>query len=118
MASFAHIEYGIVVNVISVADEDCPGSFPDSEATGQAFIASLGLLGEWRQTFPDRSYRKNFAYIDCKYDTERDAFITPQPYQSWVLDEATCQWQAPIPMPTPNNPPFYGWDEDTLSWTE
>ena len=62
-------------------------------------------------------YRKNYAGIGYTYDTERDAFIAPQPYPSWILDEATCRWQAPVPMPTPN-PPFYSWDEATLSWIE
>ena len=59
-------------------------------------------------------YRKNYAGIGYTYDTVRDAFIAPQPFASWVLDEATCQWGAPVPMPAEGGP--WQWDEATLSW--
>jgi len=59
-------------------------------------------------------YRKNYAGIGYTYDTARDAFIAPQPYASWVLDEATCRWGAPVPMPSEGGP--WAWDEDTESW--
>jgi len=58
--------------------------------------------------------RKNYAGIGYSYDEARDAFISPQPYPSWVLDEETCQWQAPIPMPTDGL--MYQWVEDDLNW--
>lgn len=61
-------------------------------------------------------FRKNYAGIGYSYDEVRDAFISPKPYPSWTLDEATCQWQAPSPMPSDG--PMYGWDEDALAWTE
>ena len=60
------------------------------------------------------SYRKNYAGIGYTYDTARDAFIAPKPYASWVLDEATCWWGAPVPMPSEGGP--WRWDEATLSW--
>lgn len=60
--------------------------------------------------------RKNFAGIGFTYDPNRDAFIPPPPYPSWVLDEETCQWEAPIPYPTDGA--SYLWDEDTTSWAE
>ena len=59
-------------------------------------------------------YRKNYAGIGFTYDTARDAFIAPQPYASWVLDEATCRWGAPVPMPSEGGP--WAWDEGTESW--
>ena len=59
-------------------------------------------------------YRKNYAGIGYTYDTVRDAFIAPKPYESWVLDEATCRWEAPVAMPSAAGP--WAWDEDTESW--
>ena len=58
-------------------------------------------------------YRKNYAGIGFTYDTARDAFISPQPYPSWVLDEATCWWVAPVAMPSEG---LWVWDEATVSW--
>ena len=60
-------------------------------------------------------YRKNYAGIGYAYDAVRDAFIAPQPFASWVLDEATCRWIAPVAMPSAGGP--WMWDEDTESWT-
>ena len=61
-------------------------------------------------------FRKNYAGIGYAYDTVRDAFIAPQPYASWVLDEATCLWGAPVAMPSTGGP--WRWDEAILSWVE
>lgn len=61
-------------------------------------------------------FRKNYASIGYKYDEEKDAFIPPQPFDSWVLNESTCLWEAPKPRPTDGK--LYLWDEDTLSWIE
>ena len=58
--------------------------------------------------------RKNYAGIGYTYDTARDAFIAPKPFASWVLDEATCRWEAPVAMPSAGGP--WAWDEDTESW--
>lgn len=63
--------------------------------------------------------RKNYAGIGFTYDEERDAFIPPKPFESWLLDEETCQWQAPKPYPS--NPPkgtWYVWDEEVGDWVE
>ena len=60
-------------------------------------------------------YRKNYAGVNYAYDTARDAFIAPKPYSSWVLDEATCLWGAPVPRPATGE---WWWDEATLSWVE
>ena len=77
--------------------------------------------GEFRgQTCKRTSYhgniRKNYAGIGYTYDATRDAFIAPQPYASWTLDEATCLWNAPTPMPKDDK--RYSWDEATTSWVE
>jgi len=61
-------------------------------------------------------YRKNYAGIGYTYDPQRDAFIPPKPFASWLLDETTCLWAAPTPMPTDGK--MYRWDEDTTSWVE
>ena len=60
--------------------------------------------------------RKNFAGIGYQYDTQRDAFIPPKPFPSWKLNEQTCQWQAPVAMPTDEK--SYKWNEETKQWTE
>ena len=60
------------------------------------------------------AYRKNYASIGYLYDKDRDAFIPPKPYASWTLDEASCLWEAPVPMPADEN--AYSWNEETQSW--
>lgn len=60
--------------------------------------------------------RKNYAGIGYTYDSQRDAFIPPKPFDSWVLDEETCLWQAPTPMPEDGG--MYAWDEETQAWVE
>jgi hypothetical protein len=110
MAYFAKLENNIVVDVIVVNNEDCAGGvFPESEAVGQTFIASLNLDGKWLQTSDD--FRKQYAYAGCTYDVNADVFIAPQPFASWSLD-ANNDWQAPEQKPEGD---FY-WDESSLSW--
>jgi hypothetical protein len=60
-------------------------------------------------------FRKNYAGIGYTYDLNRDAFIPPKPFNSWILNESTCNWDAPIPMPTDGQ--RYSWNEETQSWT-
>ena len=67
-----------------------------------------------KRTSYNNNIRKNYAGIGYTYDSARDAFIAPQPCASWVLDEATCRWQAPTPYPSEGGP--WTWDEETLSW--
>jgi len=70
----------------------------------------------------DTPFRKNYAGIGYSYNEIRDAFIPPKPYQSWTLNENTCLWESPIPMPedagTGEPPKQYAWDEITLSWVD
>lgn len=109
MAHFAEIDNNnIVTRVLVVGD--------DQEHRGQEFLANdLKLGGTWIQTSYNGNIRKNFAGIGFTYDQQKDAFIPPSPFPSWVLDETTCTWNAPIPIPQDNQP--YFWNEDTLSWT-
>jgi hypothetical protein len=103
MSHFAKVENGIVTQVI-VAE--------------QAYINS-GVIGDsftWIQTSYNDSFRKNYAAIGFTYDSTRDAFIPPQPYNSWTLNEDTCQWSSPVTMPIDDK--RYEWNEDTLTWDE
>ena len=78
MAHFAKVENGIVQTVIVVSNQDCGGGeFPDSEPIGQAFIASIGLTGEWLQTSYHANFRSKYAGIGDTYDAEADEFVAP-----------------------------------------
>ena len=115
MAHFAKInDNNFVVQIIVVSNADAPDPFPGSEALGQQFIAGLGLGGIWKQTSYNGTFRKNYASIGCVWDEQRDAFIPPQPFPSWVLDEETCNWVAPVPYPDDGEQ--YWWDEGAASW--
>ena len=84
----------------------------------QWFVDNLG--GTWVKTSYNAAtngFRKNYASIGFTYDEDRDAFIAPKPFESWSLNEDTCQWQAPTPMPIADGKD-YVWDEDTLTWVE
>jgi hypothetical protein len=79
MAHFAEVSNGVVQRVIVVSNDDCGGgNFPDSEAVGQAFIASLGLSGEWKQTSYHANFRGVYAGIGFTYDADLDEFVTPE----------------------------------------
>lgn len=119
MAHFAKLdENNIVIDVNVVANSDVRDlPFPDSEVIGVAFL-TLWSNGHsnWKQTSFNENFRKNYAKIGDTYDSVRDAFIAPQPYPSWVLNETTCLWEAPVARPV--NGRLALWDEPTLSWIE
>ena len=78
MAHFARVDNGVVREVIVVSNDDCAGGdFPESEAAGQAFIASIGLSGEWRQTSYNANFRSKYAGIGFTYDAVNDVFVAP-----------------------------------------
>ena len=85
----------------------------EQEHLGIAFCQQL-FGGDWVQTSYNGNIRKNFAGVGYTYDSERDAFIPPQPYDSWALNEDTCLWESPTPYPTDGA--YYTWDESTTSW--
>lgn len=122
MAHFAKVVDGIVSQVI-VAEPEFFDTFVDSSP------------GEWVQTSYNtrggvhynpktgepsadqtKALRKNYAGIGYTYDREKDAFIPPKPFASWVLNVDTCLWEAPVPMPTEGGP--YRWDEATQNWVK
>jgi hypothetical protein len=72
--------------------------------------------GTWLRCAEDGSIRQCFPATGFTYDSQRDAFVPPKPFDSWVLDEATCRWKAPVPMPTDGT--RYTWNEETQSWIE
>jgi len=116
MAHFAQLDdSNIVTQVIVVANNELLVDGVESEEQGIAFCQSL-FGGNWKQTKYSGSIRKNYAGIGYTYDAGRDAFIPPKPYASWALDEVTCQWNAPVPMPTDGK--MYLWDEATISWVQ
>lgn len=117
MAHFAELDGDhIVTRVIVVNNNELLDEFGvEQEMIGRQFCVNL-LGGTWVQTSYNGNIRKNFAGIGYTYDVQRDAFIPPKPYNSWVLNEDTCQWEAPIPYPTDGK--IYSWDEDTTSWIE
>ena len=114
MAHFAQIENNLVTQVIVVDNNDClDDQGIESEAIGTQFCTNL-LGGTWLQTSYNCNIRKNYAGIGYTYDTTRDAFISPQPYNSWTLNEDTCLWDAPVAYPTDDL--MYSWNEPTTSW--
>lgn len=118
MAYFAQLGFdNVVQRVISISNDHAPDPAPsNSEPLGQAFIKdTLGLLGEWRQTSYNGSFRKQYCGPGFRYDADADVFIAPQPFPSWTLD-ANHDWQPPTPLPSEGGP--WSWDEETLSWVE
>lgn len=118
MAHFAKIdEDGTVLEVIATSNQK-PGE-------GYYWLVDT-FGGTWLKTSYNTQagvhrlggtpLRKNFAGVGFTYDEERDAFIPPQPFASWLLDENTCNWNPPTPYPSDGK--FYDWDEESLSWVE
>ena len=113
MSHFARIENGTVTQVI-VAEQDVinSGLFGSPSSWVQTSYNTYG--GEHR--LGGNPLRKNYAGVGYSYDSERDAFIPPKPYNSWTLDEETCLWNPPVAMPTDGK--IYSWNEETLLWDE
>jgi len=115
MAHFAEIGVdNIVLQVIVVHNNELLDSEGvEQESLGAEFCRSL-FGGTWVQTSYNANMRKNFAGKGFTYDSQRDAFIPPQPFPSWTVNEETCLWEAPVPYP--DNGLTYNWNEDTGSW--
>jgi hypothetical protein len=115
MAHFAEIdESGVVTRVLVVSNAEVMQDGVEQEVKGVAFLH--GLLGHdrWKQTSYNNRIRKNFAGIGFRFDAGRDAFIPPQPFPSWTLNESTCRWFPPVEYPTDGK--HYRWDEPSVSW--
>ena len=126
MASFAKIGLNSkVIEVLSIHNnvlKDSNGV--EQEAIGIDFLTKLTGWAIWKQTSYNTiggvhnnggtPFRKNHAGIGYIYDEDRDAFIPPKPFNSWILNESTCNWEAPIAYPTDGK--LYNWDESIKNW--
>ena len=126
MASFAKIGLNSkVIEVLSVHNnvlKDSNGV--EQEVNGIDFLTKLTGYPVWKQTSYNTHggvhsnngtpLRKNFAGIGYTYDEDRDAFIPKKPFNSWILNESTCLWNAPVAKPNDDN--MYSWNESTLTW--
>ena len=121
MAHFAQLDANnVVTQVIVVGNADtADANGVEKEHIGAAFCEKL-FGGTWKQTSYNGSIRKNYAGIGYTYNADIDAFVPPKPYASWILDNDTAQWNAPVAMPedagTGEPPKRYTWDEATTSW--
>lgn len=115
MAHFAKLdENNIVTEVIVVGNKDTSDvNGVEKEYIGAAFCEKL-FGGTWKQTSYNATFRKHYAGIGYTFDATRNAFIPPKPHASWVLNETSCSWEAPVAMPTDGQ--SYLWNEETLSW--
>ena len=113
MAHFAKLGTGNIVEKVIVVSND----IATTEQAGSDFINKLyNTRDVWKQTSYNNNIRKNFAGIGYTYDQTRDAFIPPKPFNSWILNETTCQWEAPITRPTGDL--AYVWNETTKTWDQ
>ena len=121
MAHFCKLGVGNIVERVKVVSND----IATTEQAGIDFLNNLyGTRDVWKQTsyntkggihlLDETPFRKNYAGIGFKYDLSRDAFIPPKPYNSWVLNETTCLWEAPVAHPTDGEK--YIWNEETTTW--
>ncbi len=121
MAHFAEIDSNsLVLRVVVVSNADT--ALADGKETESIGIAHCQKLfgGTWVQTSYNGNFRKNYAGVGSTYDSTRNAFYSPKPFNSWVLNESTCVWEAPVALPSDSGkgdpPKMYKWDEDSTSW--
>ena len=121
MAHFAKLGKGNIIEKVNVVSND----IATSEQAGVDFLNNLyNTRDVWKQTsyntregvhsLGGTPFRKNYAGIGYYYDQTRDAFIPPKPFNSWILNETTCQWEAPVALPDTEN--RYNWNEETQQW--
>ena len=111
MASFAKIGVGNIILTVEVVSND----IATTEQEGVDFLNNLyNTRDVWKQTSYNNNIRKNFAGIGYSYDQTRDAFIAPKPFNSWILNETTCVWEAPVAYPDDDN--SYNWNEINQNW--
>ena len=121
MAHYAKIENGIVVQVMVSEQQDIDLiSNKDNIWIQTSYNTRGGIHYDFNTNEPsenqNKALRKNYAGIGYTYDEVRDAFISPKPFESWVLDENSCCWKSPVNHPNDGN--FYKWNEQTLSWEQ
>jgi hypothetical protein len=108
MAHWAEIDENNIVVRVTVGDNNDP----NGDEGYKWLIDNLG--GRWIKTSYNNNIRKNYAGIGFTYDEIRDAFIPPKPYESWILNENTALWEAPVAYPDDGE--FYNWNEEELTW--
>ena len=106
MAHFAELDENNIVTRVLVTNNAFPNEGYDW------LIENLG--GTWVQTSYNATIRFNYAGVGFSYDSERDAFISPKPYESWLLVEETAQWESPVPYP--DDGLIYSWNEEIIDW--
>jgi len=119
MAHFAKLDENNVVLEVHVVhnNELLDENGQESEQKGIDFLTAWsGGHTHWKQTSYNGNFRKNYAGQEYTYDSERDAFIPPKPYNSWILNDDTCVWESPVTYP--NDGKRYVWDEDSVNWIE
>lgn len=119
MANFAKLdENNVVLGVYVVHNNELlDENGQESEQKGIDFLTVWsGGYSNWKQSSYNKKFRKNHAGIGYTYDPQRDAFIPPKPFESWLLNEETCLWDPPLPFP--NDGSEYDWDEATMSWVK
>ncbi len=117
MANFAEIgSEGIVQRVLVLSNERITQDGEEVEELGTAYLQNMFPDTDWVQTSYNDNFRKRYAGVGYKYDVERDAFIPPQPFPSWLLNEESLSWEAPFPKPDDDK--YYQWDEESKSWVE
>ena len=115
MAHFAKLGTGNIVEQVIVVSND----IATTEQAGVDFINKLyNTRDVWKQTSYNNNIRKNFAGIGYQYDQQRDAFIPPKPFNSWILNEDTCTWKSPVSKPTEElkENEYYSWNESITNW--
>lgn len=116
MAHFAKLNEDNIVLEVNIVNNNVIDSL-NEEASGIVFLTEWsGGYSNWKQTSYNKSFRKNYAGVGFTYDPIRDAFIPPKPYPSWILNEDTCLWYAPVLEPTDGK--LYTWSEEELTWKE
>jgi len=114
MAHFAKLGVGNIVEQVTVVSND----IATTEQAGVDFLNNLyNSRDVWKQTSYNNNIRKNFAGIGFQYDQTRDAFIPIKPFNSWILNETTCLWEAPVAKPSDESPKKrYNWNETNQTW--
>tara|TARA_R100001369_G_scaffold20952_1_gene38295 strand:+ start:1151 stop:1498 length:348 start_codon:yes stop_codon:yes gene_type:complete len=111
MAHFAKLGTGNIIETVEVVHNN----IATTEKAGVDFLNNLyNSRDVWKQTSYNGNIRKNYAGVGYTYDETRDAFIAPKPFNSWLLDETTCLWEAPVAYP--DDEENYEWNESTTTW--
>jgi len=117
MAHFAKLDGNNIVVFVTVGRDEDNGKEDELTArTGDVYKQTSYNTHGGVHSNGGTPFRKNYAGIGYTYDSSRDAFIPPKPFNSWVLNESTCLWDAPVAMPTDDK--RYTWDENTINWVE